>query len=90
MIMSHQIRDVAYKYLHDTLQTVPGARTEVLTPSRFNVFISLLTQKCNELDVYAYTKGHARWNWPDFVQKLSAKYAHDILTKIEHSSVQTK
>lgn len=56
----------------------PGTLKERLEKERFDKYVRLLTEKANELDLYALSRGYNRYNWPDFVEQMATRYALSI------------
>lgn len=84
MITRELVRKQALDFIDSTLKEVPGAMIEVKIPFRFDSYVELLTEKCNKLDIYAFSRGHKKWDVKDFIKKMTGKYCLDVLDQIEH------
>lgn len=85
MIYSYYVDRVAKEKITERLKTVPGALTEILEPGRWQQFTRMATERMNNLDIYAYSRGYNTWDVDDAIEKIVVKYAHQVLDAMEHN-----
>jgi hypothetical protein len=85
MITSTQVRNISSQFLNSILRNeAPGVLKELLEEQRFDRFVRDATVRVNQIELYVLSLGLSRWDWADFVQKVTASYGRSYLKSIQH------